>query len=259
MSTTTRTNKIWIAGLLTAFAVSVCCSTVTGFEIVPRHLQARPGNPDESISFYAVPLVCGADTNIGCGSRSKPALLELERHPLVKEAWLNRRGTVLAVVWKGKVGKSSVVKPIFDRNEITFTELNSREAAPYRVSFRQSGLWYRGAEVDALSIEEAGTIAESAVRFAREHKLVTPEEAESIKTDVKQYFAEELLKIRTNDQLDYDSRHTFTEAILRIAEKHIGRERTLKAMELYHEYSGEGDTQDESGEGSRPAEDRREK
>jgi len=33
----------------------------------------------EMVSFYKVPLVCGAAPEIGCGSRSKPVLLELEK------------------------------------------------------------------------------------------------------------------------------------------------------------------------------------
>ena len=42
------------------------------------------------ITFYKTPLVCNAAPQIGCGSRAKPTLLELEKNPAVKEAWLNR-------------------------------------------------------------------------------------------------------------------------------------------------------------------------
>jgi RimJ/RimL family protein N-acetyltransferase len=51
------------------------------------------------ISFYAVPLVCGAAPEIGCGSRAKPILQALERNSAVAQAWLNRAGTVIAVLW----------------------------------------------------------------------------------------------------------------------------------------------------------------
>ncbi|HXL57683.1 MAG TPA: hypothetical protein VN958_15590, partial [Chitinophagaceae bacterium] len=70
----------------------------------------------EIISFYEVPLVCSADPDIGCGSRSKPALLELEKNPSVKEAWLNREGTILAIVWKNKDETETVAKPVFNEN-----------------------------------------------------------------------------------------------------------------------------------------------
>src|SRR5438128_338026 len=52
------------------------------------------------ISVFKAPLVCPAAPQIGCGSASKPILLDLERQPGVLEAWLNRAGTIIAVVWK---------------------------------------------------------------------------------------------------------------------------------------------------------------
>ena len=185
------------------------------------------------ISFYKTPLVCNAAPEIGCGSRSKPALLELEKNPAVKEAWLNRPGTVIAIVWKDKAQTDDVAKPILDGNNISFTELKEKEATSYRKTFRKENLWYRGADVDALSREEAATIAESSVKFALQNKLITTEEAEKIKTDVEAYFTEELVKLRTNEQLNDDSQNKFRDALYNIAEKYIGKERTEKAMELY--------------------------
>ena len=67
---------------------------VAGF-IMKDNTKAK--NP--VITFYKTPLVCNAAPEIGCGSRAKPALLELEKNPAVKEAWLNRPGTVVAIVW----------------------------------------------------------------------------------------------------------------------------------------------------------------
>src|SRR5207249_11618195 len=52
------------------------------------------------ISVFKAPLVCPAAPQIGCGSASKPILLDLERQAGVHEAWLNRAGTIIAVVWK---------------------------------------------------------------------------------------------------------------------------------------------------------------
>jgi len=185
------------------------------------------------VTFYKTPLVCNAAPEIGCGSRSKPALLELEKNSAVKEAWLNRAGTVIAIVWKGKVQTENVAKPVFDDNNISFTELKENEVAPYKQSFRKANLWYRGADVDMLSREEAATIAESSVKWALENKLITTDEANKIKTDVEAYFKEELVKIRTNEQLNDDSENKFREALYSIAEKYIGKERAEKAMKLY--------------------------
>src|SRR5438874_9096716 len=54
----------------------------------------------DRVSVFKAPLVCPAAPQIGCGSASKPILLDLERQPGVLEAWLNRAGTIIAVVWK---------------------------------------------------------------------------------------------------------------------------------------------------------------
>src|SRR5215831_5535476 len=56
----------------------------------------------DDVSFYKVPLVCPAAPHIGCGSASKPLLVELERSGVVAEAWLNRAGTVMAIVWSAQ-------------------------------------------------------------------------------------------------------------------------------------------------------------
>src|SRR5436305_10109467 len=61
---------------------------------------ASAAAPADRISVFKAPLVCPAAPQIGCGSASKPILLDLEKQPGVLEAWLNRAGTIIAVVWK---------------------------------------------------------------------------------------------------------------------------------------------------------------
>jgi hypothetical protein len=201
---------------------------IAGFIVSDKTKTKEP-----SVSFYKTPLVCNAAPDIGCGSRSKPVLLALEKDPAVKEAWLNRPGTIIAIVWKDKPQTENVAEPIFEENNISFTELREKETASYRKTFRTANLWYRGADVDMLSREEATTIAESSVKWALENKLMTTDEASKIKADVEAYFKEELVKVRTNEQLNEDSQNKFKEALYNIAEKYIGKERTEKAMELY--------------------------
>ena len=201
---------------------------IAGF-IVNDKIKAK----EAPVSFYKTPLVCNAAPEIGCGSRSKPALLELEKNPAVKEAWMNRPGTIIAIVWKNKAQTALVAEPVFAKNNISFTELKEQDAASYKKTFRKENLWYRGADVDILSREEAVTIAASSVKFALENKLITTDEAEKIKADVEAYFKEELVRTRTNEQLNEDSENNFKETMYNIAEKYIGKERTEKAMALY--------------------------
>ncbi len=198
-------------------------------------VKDKTASKESRISFYETPLVCNAAPEIGCGSRAKPALLELEKNSAVKEAWLNRPGTVIAIVWKDKAKTDEVAKPILDENNISFTELKESDAKTYKQTFRKENLWYRGADVDKLSLEEASTIAQTTIKPALESKLIIAAEGEKIRVEIEAYFKKELVMIRTNEQLNEDSENKWKLAMVEIAEKYIGKERTEKAMQLYLE------------------------
>ena len=72
----------------------------------------------DAITFYDASLVCGAAPAIGCGSRSTPLLLDLEEHRATSEAWLNRAGTIIGIVWSGPPRTEAVAKPLFKKHEI---------------------------------------------------------------------------------------------------------------------------------------------
>ena len=176
----------------------------------------------EIITFYDVPLVCGAAPAIGCGSRVKPLLMDLERQFAIEEAWLNRAGTIVAIVWCEAAQTAEVAKPIFKKHEVQYKQ--RRDDRP--ISFQKEGSWFRGAEVDRLSQEEAREIAETSVAAAARDGLVSPAEAAQIKSDIEAYFREELVKLRTKQELLQDAQGKFQQAVLDIYEKHIGIERT---------------------------------
>jgi hypothetical protein len=186
----------------------------------------------ENITFYAVPLVCGAAPSIGCGSRSKPALLEFEKSPAVQEAWLNRSGKVIAIVWKERPQTETVAKSIFEDNGIQFSELTREQIIPYEKTFRENNLWYRGIDVDMLSHEEAITIAESSVNPIYLNKLLTHTESENLKADIASYFKIELVKIRTKEQLKNDGEFKFKQALYEIAETYVGKEQAQNLIDL---------------------------
>jgi hypothetical protein len=181
---------------------------------------------EESITFYDVPLVCGAAPAIGCGSRAKPVLLDLERQPAIKEAWLNRTGTIVAIIWDEQARTEEVVKSVFEKYEVQFTErLKASQATD---SFMVAGAWLRGAEVDRLSREEAREIAETSVNSAMKDQLVSVEEAAQIKSDIEAYFREELVKLRTTQELFEDIKGKFRQAVLNIYQKHLGTKRVAE-------------------------------
>ena len=85
--------------------------------------------------------------------------MDLERQFAIEEAWLNRAGTIVAIVWCEAAQTAEVAKPIFEKHEVQYKE--RRDDKP--TSFRREGSWFRGAEVDRLSLEEAREIAETGV------------------------------------------------------------------------------------------------
>jgi hypothetical protein len=174
---------------------------------------------DRTITFYDALLVCGAAPSIGCGSRAKPLLFDLEQHPAVKEAWLNRSGTTVVIVWSDQALTEQVSNPIFERHEIQYAERGDTG------SFLPEQGWLRGAEVDRLSLEEAQEITETSVAAAAKKRLISAEESVHIKSDIEAYFRDELLKLRTKEQLERDIRTKFLEAIFRIYEKAYGEDR----------------------------------
>ncbi len=181
---------------------------------------------DEIITFYDIPLVCGAAPAIGCGSRAKPLLMDLERQAAIREAWLSRAGTIVAIVWSGPARIAEVAGPVFERHEVQYKE--RRDDKPS--SFRKKGSWFRGAEVDQLSLEEAREIAEISVVAAARERLVSAEEAAQIKSDIEAHFREELVRLRTKQELLQDTQGKFPKAVLNIYQKRIGMERTAEVQ-----------------------------
>jgi hypothetical protein len=181
---------------------------------------------EEIITFYDVPLVCDAAPAIGCGSRAKPLLMDLEQRSAIKEAWLNRAGTIVAIVWSGTARSGEVAIAVFERHEIQYRERRGDR----ETSFRIDGSWFRGAEVDRLTLEEAQEIAETSVSAAARERLVSVEEAAQIKSDIEAYFREELVRLRTKQELLQDTQGKFPQAVLNIYEKHVGVERTAEVQ-----------------------------
>jgi hypothetical protein len=180
----------------------------------------------EIITFYDVPLVCDAAPAIGCGSRAKPLLMDLELRAAIKEAWLNRAGTMVAIVWSGPARTEEVAKPVFERFEIPYRERRGDRETHFRID----GGWYRCAEVDRLSLEEAQEIAETSVSAAARARLVSVEEAANIKSDIQAYFREELVRLRTKQEFLQDTQGKFPQAVLNIYQKPVGMERTAEVQ-----------------------------
>src|SRR5206468_4136438 len=134
----------------------------------------------DRISVFKVPLVCPAATQIGCGSASKPILLDLERQPGVLEAWLNRAGTTISVVWKPDSDAETRRNVMAKLKEDQATEVEGKFRDNAVKDFLSGKGWYRGADVDRLSEEEADIIAARVVRWVQAKTALPKDKAEEL-------------------------------------------------------------------------------
>ena len=143
---------------MTFSTIGVAGFFVAGSAIAQTNSTISP----DRVSFYDVPFVCPAAKEIGCGSRTKPLLIALEQKPTVAEAWLNRGGTIMAVVWKADAkekDRASTIKDISKEEEFEAKELSRTAKKETMADFLKREGWLRGGDVDRLSEEEAGVIA----------------------------------------------------------------------------------------------------
>jgi hypothetical protein len=149
--------------------------------------DAAVGVTTDRISVFKAPLICPAAPQIGCGSASKPILLDLERQPGVLEAWLNRAGTIIAVVWKPESNAENRRNVGAELKEDHTIEIQGKSRDEAVKDFLSGKGWYRGADVDRLSEEEAGIIAARLVRWVQAKSQLHKDKAEALQhafTDV---------------------------------------------------------------------------
>lgn len=184
-------------------------------------------NP-ERVSFYDVPLTCPAAPQIGCGSASKPLLLELEHNGAASEAWLNRAGTILAVVWPEQLQpgqRSQALEAALKARELSAKELVGDARQTALKDFQSGAAWYRGADVDRLSEEEAGIIAARLTARIREKVTVTDEQSRALQTEFTGALKQKLTGQFTPDEL--------REAMFKICRERLGEKDAAVLQEAF--------------------------
>ena len=172
----------------------------------------------ERVSFFEVPLECGAAEGLGCGSAAKPILNELDRSARIAEARINHPGTILAVVWKSPNDRSdSTVEALFEKHKLAAAALRG-EAREKALKEFQSEQWYGAAEVDRLSEHEARVIAARLVNRARSHFDLAPNRLAALTEDLAVVFARHLT--RRDEECD-TRRDVIEEELRRAASKHL--------------------------------------
>ena len=189
----------------------------------------------ERVSFFEVPLECGAVEGLGCGSASKPILRSLERDAKVAEAKVNYAGTVLAVVWKdpGQARSGvSAVEAAFKERELEPAILRSTAREKALREF-ESGRWYGASDVDRLSEREAEVIAARLANRARARLNLPPEKLAALTRDLSGGIA----AILTRDKGEECARDPFEE-LTKIAGKHLNREKLAELRKAAEQGAG---------------------
>jgi hypothetical protein len=161
----------------------------------PSATVTNPKFSADQVSFYEVPLACPAARKLGCGSAAKPVLLALEKKDIVQEAWLDHAGTTLAIVWKkGAAGdaRAAEIRSIADDRGISLHDLAGEHRDETLKSFAARTGWYRGAEVDRLSAEEAAVITDRLILRATRKAPTIADKSGPLRTAMTNVIREQL-------------------------------------------------------------------
>ncbi len=190
----------------------------------------------ERVSFFEVPLECGAAKDLGCGLQSKPILEALGRDPQVKEARINRPGTVLAVAWKEpqetRAGVA-VVEAAFKERDLE-TALLKGPARDKALKDYESKRWYGAAEVDRLSEQEAQVIAARLVSRANSRLHVTQDRAAALEKDLSVAITRRL----TADGDEACARDPLEVDLTTIASKYLNKEQLAELRKAAEQGAG---------------------
>ncbi len=180
-----------------------------------------------AISFYKAPLVCQAAPSIGCGSKAKFLLADLEKNNnAVKGAWLNKTGTVVAVKWNSNVDenkKDEIIKTVSSTHDIELTPSAQTQTANYEKSFLKNGEWFKGDEVDKLSKEEAAIIAKNTIAGYKKDGLIKPSCEKLFEEDITKIYEDLFMSVSSYKDLTTEAYNNVEDQIQQAGEKYVGK------------------------------------
>lgn len=185
-------------------------------------VAAKDTTPSSAlVSFFEVPLTCGAAEDLGCGSAAKPILQELDRNSRIAAVRINHAGTVLAVEWKQpKLRSDGAVEELFEKHHLAAAVLRGGEREKAEAEFR-SEEWYGAEDVDRLSEHEARVIAGRLVNRARSRLELPPDRLAALTEDLAVVFARHLTK---HDEECDPTREIIDQELTRAASKHLNKQ-----------------------------------
>lgn len=179
------------------------------------------------VTFYDAPLVCAADPSIGCGSKAKFLLADLELNTdAVEGAWLNKKGTIIAVKWKDNIPASKralIISAVSTKHDMNLEPVADAQSAVYVDIFPKNALWYKGKEVDNLSREEATFIAQKTIVSYKTKGLVKDSFAKQFQADIQKIYTDLFLSLTSYKDLNTETYNKIEDQIQKAGEKYVGK------------------------------------
>ena len=180
----------------------------------------------DQVSLFRVPLHCGMAPEIGSGSLARPLLVTLERTPGITEAWLNKAGTMLAVVGSKNFSderRAQVVKAALEAEDILSEELRDQARDAAFEDFLVGADWLRGTDVDQLSIREADIIGLRLVKRLQTKATVSENVADALAAAIAAFFKQRFLRDRIQpEQVNHSSKELLRLATAYLDDQVIG-------------------------------------
>ena len=145
---------------------------------------------------------------------ARPVLVALEHTPGITEAWLNREGTLLAVVGNKtftdeRLAQKWSRRPWRPRTS-SLEELRGQARTAALEDFFVGADWLRGTDVDQLSSREAAVIALRLVKRLQTKAAISEEVACSLAAAITAFFKGRFLRDRIEPEQVDDSGQRIT-------------------------------------------------
>ena len=101
--------------------------------------------------------------------------------------------------------------------------LAETEAASYTKSFPNSNEWFKSKEVDKLSKEEAGIIAQNSIASYKAKKLIRPSFEKQFQADIEKIYTDLFLSISSYKDLTTEAYNKVESRIQLAGEKYVGK------------------------------------
>ena len=154
----------------------------------------------------------------------------------------------MAVVWNegtGEVSRKALLKSVLSKHELPIEQVDEHDRDGLVEDFKAKSTWYKGSDVDALSIEEAGVIADRILSVVGTHaKFSRYEDGQVFREEVKANILHHFLSIKSFDELD-GTLGLLGPEISAIAEKYLGKGKLPEIKLMRSEYNALRDKDEE--------------